>query len=52
MGKRKPEKKTVSMRLNLPSEIHKRLKVAAAMREATIADTAIQLLDKHLPKVK
>jgi len=44
--------KFVNLRLLLPKEVHRRLKVAATLADVTLAETAIAVLDKHLPKIK
>ena len=50
--KKLANQRTVALRLTIPADVHKRLKIAAVLAEKTIAQTAINTLDKYLPKIK
>ncbi len=50
MAKKRPAT-AKQMRLAIPPETHRRLKVAAAVAGTTMPKLAVELLGKHLPKV-
>ena len=48
--KKKPNEKTVFVRLDIPQSIHARLKAEAALQGKRIPDLAIEILNRYLPK--
>ncbi len=52
MKKRPNDRPKVNMRLMVPADIHRRLRVAAAKASTTGPKVLIELMDKHLPKVR
>ncbi len=50
--KPKPDEQTVFVRLDLPADIHRRLKTHAAILKSKIPDTVAHLLNLMLPAYK
>ena len=52
MKKRPTERPPVNVRLVMPADIHLRLKIAAAKAGITQPNLVLEMLNKHLPKVR